>query len=451
MDERVGASELGAGHVDRPHGVAGAPDSPRRRHPVARAFVGTLKLLVPVAILAGAVAAYAALKESRPVPAKRPPAEKVWPVEAVTVRFESISPMLHLYGETVAGRKVVLRPLVSGPVVEVHPGLREGGIVKKGETLLVIDPFDYEGAVVEARARLEEAAARLAELEAALKLEEDALESERRQLALAEKDLARARPLVKRGAASKKLLDDRQLIVTQRRQAVEQRENNLKVWRARIAQQQAARARFAWLLRQAERRLAETRLKAPFDAYVTDANAEVGQRLSVNDRVATLIDRRWIEARFTLSNQQYGRILAQAGTLIGRAVEVRWQVGKHRLTYHARITHLAATIAATKGGVTVYARLDDPLKPSAIRPGAFVDILMPDRSYDAIVRLPETAVYGNDTVYVINGKGRLEPRKVEVVGIDEGQVLVQGAVRAGEKVVRTRLSAPNKGLRVEVL
>ena len=90
-------------------------------------------------------------------------------------------------------------------------------------------------------------------------------------------------------------------------------------------------------MRQSERRLSETRLVAPFDAYVSDANAEVGRLLNVNDRVATLIDRNWIEIRFTLTDRQYGQIVSQEGTVVGRKIDVRWRLGSRVLSYPARI------------------------------------------------------------------------------------------------------------------
>jgi len=413
-----------------------------------RAVRIVLKALLPILIVGGAVGAYAKLKATKPQPPKRPQLEKVWPVEAVAIKFTSLKPTLRLYGETVAGRTLDIRSLVAGEVVETGRALREGGIARKGETLLVIDPFDFEGAAVEARARLDEARARLTELRASFKLEQDALAQDQRQLALAIKDLERAKPLAKRGTVSKKLVDDRQVVVTQRTQAVEQRQNNLKIWRAKSAQQKAIIARFEWGVRQARRRLAQTRLEAPFDAYVASVTAEVGRRLGVNDKVATLLDRNWVEVRFTLSNKQYGRIIGQSGTLVGREVAVNWHVGDAPIAYRARIERVAATISAASGGISVYARIADPTAPTPIRPGAFVEILVPDRTYDAVARVPETALYGGDTLYVIR-KGRLEPHKVRVVGLDGRSVLVRGNLAAGDHVMRTRLSVPGKGLRVE--
>lgn len=439
-----------------PAGLAGDAERPGDKPGDAargtmRRQLGALRLAfmfyLPIAVLAAAFAGYSWLKATKPKPPKRAQAEKVWAIESVPVRLGDYRPMLKLYGETVAGRQVQLRALVAGEVVKTNAAMREGAVIERGTELLRIDPFDYEGAVTEAKAQLGEAQGRLAEFQASLDADAAVLTFERRQLALAIKDLKRAQPLANRGAVSKKLVDDRALIVTQRRQAVTARENNQRVWKAKIAQQKAVIDRLKWKLRQAERRLAQTSLKAPFGAYVTEVGAEVGKVLSVNDQVAKLVDRGWIEARFVLSDLQYGRLIAGNESLVGRDVSVRWRVGDRPLSYKAVVERVGATIAATSGGVEIYARLRDPLTPQPIRPGAFVEIAMADKLYRDVVRLPATAIYDGNTIYVVEN-GRLKPRKVKVISTTPDGVLVSGDLKAGDHVMRTRLSAPGEGLKV---
>ena len=163
-----------------------------------------------------------------------------------------------------------------------------------------------------------------------------------------------------------------------------------------------------------------------------------------------MIDRNWIEARFTLTDRQYGQIVSHEGTVIGREVNVQWRLGAREYSFSARINRIAAKISSERGGVDVYARLKDPSIPVSIRVGAFVEVRVPDRKYQNVLRLPSTALYNSSTVYVIE-KGRLSKRKVEIVGRIEHDVLVQGEVKAGERIVRTRLTRPGNGLRVKEL
>jgi RND family efflux transporter MFP subunit len=417
---------------------------------LGRGVRALLQILLPVALLAGAYAGYQYLLATQPTVAPSPPQEAVAPVRVVPVTYSSYQPQLTLYGETVAGREVQLRALVSGEVVETSPDLREGGEVSEGDVLLRIDPLDYEVALAETEAQIAETQARLQESEAQIRAQTAALERAREQLEIAQRDLERAEQLVERGALSQQVLDQRRLTVSQRQDAVEQSEISLTVQEARAAQQRAALERLRATRRTAERNLGDTSLTAPFDAYVSEPNAEVGKVLSTNDAVATLIDKSWIEVRVTLSDAQYGRLVRESGGVLGRPVEVRWYVGEEPFVYDAEIVRVGSQIASASGGVNVFARITDPLEPTPLRPGAFVETRVPDVQYEDVVRLPQTALYENNHVFVIRDD-RLERRDVTQVGGADGFVLVRGDLQDGEQVAATRLARPGDGVKVRVV
>ncbi len=413
-----------------------------------RAMGRAAKVAVPLFVLALGAVSYAGLKAMAPEIVNQSAQEKIWPVYTTQVDFSNFQPEIRLYGVTIPGRQVELRALVAGKVIEAGKALRTGGEVKEGEVLLRIDPFEYQGALDEAKAQRDEAKARLKEIKATVKSEKDMLSHAREQLNISERDLARAVPLVERGAVSKKLADDRRMVVSERDQAVQMHLNNLAIQRAKAEQQKATIAQLDWKVRKTERDLQDTELKAPFDAYVKSASADLGRLLGVNDAVATLLDQAWIEARFTLTDSQYGRIATRDTKVTGRTIKVVWRVGEKLVEYEAVIERVAAEIASEQGGVEVYARLKDPLNPIPIRPGAFIEIEARDRTYSNVARLPQTALYAGNTVFVIVG-GRLTARQVEIVGIAGQDVLVKGSIVQGEMVVTTRLTNAGEGLAVK--
>lgn len=415
---------------------------------VWRSIRALLQIAITAGILLGAYTGFKWLRDSKPEVAKRAKLEKVYSVAVLPAHFAKHTPALTLFGTTVAGRQVEIRTLVAGQVISTSDKLREGGQVSRGDPLIDIDPFDYRGALTDAQAQLAEVHARIREIEAQIAQDQTLLKFAKEQLTLSQKDLERAQRLTQRGTLSKQALDNRLLTVSQRRQNVVQLATGIKVKEARADQQRASVKRLAWGLKRARQRLAETHLKAPFNAYVSQVGAQVGRMLNVNDRVATLIDKEWIEVRFVLSDKQYGRIIAAEGKLTGRKVLVRWKVGDTPLEYGAIVDRAAAQISAQSGGVDVYARVANPLKPAALRPGAFVEIRIADVDYPDVVRLPQTAVYNSSIVYVVK-KGRLVERKVTVIAHTGEDVLVRGDIAEGDHVVRSRLSAPGPGLKVK--
>ncbi len=411
-------------------------------------LVTGLKIITPVLILMAAFTGYGFLKASKPVPPKPRNVEKVWPVDIQLAKAQTITPTISLYGKTVSRRQVELRALVAGKIISTGPGLKEGALVKKGDVLLTIDDFDYKGALTEAKAYLAEAIAREAELEASIRLEEQNLKFAKEQMKLAERDYNRAAKLSERGTVTKKLADDREVIVSQRQQAVTGHEVNLKLHTAKLNGQKAVIERLRWKLDQAERRLEETKLIAPFDAYVSSVSAEIGRTVNINDRVANLIDREQMDVRFTLTDAQYGRIINAEGTLIGRKVELLWKVGETPLSYNAEIVRIGAEIISDTGGVEIYAAIDTNSNPAPLRTGAFVEVRVEDRQYKSVYRLPQTAIYNGDTIYVIENE-RLSPVKITPVGYAGSDSLVTANLADGAAIMITRLTLAGEGVKVK--
>ncbi|MCG8691686.1 MAG: efflux RND transporter periplasmic adaptor subunit [Minwuiales bacterium] len=414
-----------------------------------RFVVGAAKLLLPLLILAAGAGGFVLLVQTRPQLAPNEPQERVWVIGAETARLADIQPQLRLFGEVVAGRQVELRALVAGEVVEVAEQFREGGYVEQGELLVQIDPFDYQATLDEQTAQLQEARARLDEIEARRASDAEALARDKEMLEVRERDLARVTRLFKSGNVSEKSLDEAQMALSLEQQSVTTRQHSLEAESARTRQQKAAIARLEVAVRRAERDLRQTRLAAPFSGFLSDTEAEVGRRLSVNDRVAELIEADYLEARVHLSDAQYGRIVQAEGDIRGRAARVYWRSGGGDLAYRATVERIGSRVDATTGGVDIYARLTLSSARTPIRPGAFVEVQIADRLYPSVIRLPETVLYDDDTVYVVND-GRLARRKVEIAGRDGNSVLLRGDLKDGEQVVVTRFTEIGPGVAVEV-
>lgn len=69
--------------------------------------------------------------------------------------------------------------------------------------------------------------------------------------------------------------------------------------------------------------------------------------------------------------------------------------------------------------------------------------------YRNVLRLPDSALGANDTVYVIQ-KGRLSPRRVKVLRRVAKDVLVRAEIPNGTQIVTTQFPEIGPGLRVEV-
>ena len=416
--------------------------------PARRGFLRPLAQFALMAlVLAGAWVAMERLAASRVERTPRTFEPTVYTVDTTLAARADNRPEIRLYGQVGTGRNVDLRTAVAGDVVEIHPDLVAGRRVSEGAVLLRIDPFAYEGALVEARANLSAAQGAIAEIDARLASEREQLEAANAQLDLASADLDRATQLAQSGTLTGKEVDARRLILSQRQQAVSQSRNAIVIAEAQRTQQEANAERLKWKIREAERQLANTALIAPFDGVISEETVETGRSVSANEVVASIYDDTALEVQFTLTNAQYGRMATDADPLVGRQVELTWTVGGRDYVWPAIIDRIGARVTAERGGVEVFARIGPADNPVQLRPGAFVALSVPDRIWPDTFRVPETALRSSDHVFIVVD-GELRRRDVQLIAWDGEDAILEGDLEDGDLVLATRLTEASEGVKV---
>ena len=423
---------------------------PRRSVPVLL-FRAIVQLALVGLVLFAGLTAMQRLLDAAPErsPRVRPPT--VYTIETREAVPGDNRPTLTLYGEIAAGRSIDLRAPASGEIVSVAADLRAGLRVEAGEELLAIDDFDARSALSEARSNLAQARGQIAETQARIAAEEAQVEAAREQAELAREDFERSRLLVRRGTLPAAQLDQKRLTLSQAEQGALTRRSNLAVQRAQLETQASQIERLEFRVEQASRALADTVMTAPFSGVVRSADAVVGRTVTPADVLLSLYDDGALDARFLLTDAQYGRLATDRDPLVGRPVEIVWTVGGTPYAFEGRIERIGAEIATERGGVEVFAAVDGGGGPVTLRPGAFVEIVVPDRTFEDSIRLPETALYDERDVYV-NVDGQLERRGVVRLAFDGEDVIVrpggEAPLAAGERVMVTRLSRVDDGLSV---
>ncbi|MEM9574430.1 MAG: HlyD family efflux transporter periplasmic adaptor subunit [Pseudomonadota bacterium] len=413
-----------------------------------RAFV---QIALMIGVIAGAIVVMNNLIAAKPERSGRPQFDVVLPVQAADVTLADQRPLVRLFGEIVAARSIDIRASVAGEVMSVNPDLSTGSFVEQGEELFTIDRFDFESALAEAEADLKQTDAAIAENNATIALEKTQLAFAQTQLEFARSDLQRATQLRQRGTLTQKDVDDRELVVSQRDQTVDQRLNNIAIAEARLAQQLAGRQRLELALQRAERDLTNTVVTAPFPGIVRTSTVEIGRIVSSNDVTVSMYDDNALDVRFTLTDAQYGRIATDGDPLVGREVDLIWTVGGIDYDYTGLVSRIGADIASERGGVDVFARLAvDENVPVQLRPGAFVEVAVPDRLYPNAARVPETAIFDGNTVYKIV-EGQLRAQKIQLAAYDGADAIVIEGLSQGDQILATRISEIEEGLKVRLV
>ena len=407
-----------------------------------------MKFALPLLVLVGALAIASYLQATKPKLAPEVLAERVWLISPVEAILADQQPELLAYGKIIAQRNVEMRALVAGPVVAVGSNFIDGGRVTKGDLLVEIDPFEFSSAVTSTEALVLEAKAHLEEIQAQIDAEESNLTYDREQFEIATRELHRRVALAKQMVISEKALDDGRLARNERARAVALGERNLNMLDAAADRQQAVITQAQVKLDRASRDLHNSRLLAPFDGYLTETGAAIGKSLPINGKVARLIDLSSLEAKFYLSNEEFGRLMSAPEGLQNRVARVVWRVGNETFRFDAEISRVGAEIDPASGGVQAYARIGSGTAHGSLRPGAFVEVYLRDRLYRQVARLPESALHDDKRVYVVVD-GRLQARLVELVARIGNDVLVQGELAHGETVATTRFPGIGPGVKVD--
>ena len=353
------------------------------------------------------------------------PEEKKRPFNTLAVmadraRVDDVQLMVRTQGETQPRVEIDLVPEVGGKIVYVSPNFIEGGIFRRGETLVRIDPSDYQVAVVSAEANLANARQVLAR-------------------EVAEGEIARL-DIEDLGIQNPSALALRTPQRQQAEAAVKAAESELE--RARI-------------------QLGRTNVRAPFDGRVSEKTSDVGQFVSPGARLGRIFSTDAIEVRLPLTDADLAKLdLPIAYVARNRAtaprVTLSADIAGERRRWNARIVRTDAAYDRQTRALFAIAEVLDPYgeglegNPASVplAPGLFVDAEIEGRNLEDVVVLPRDGLRPRDEVYVVDDKGKAEIRTVSVIDTDaERAVLRPGVVSSGEIVIvspmeRSRIETP---------
>ena len=334
-------------------------------------------------------------------------------VEVVEVTAADHAVKISTQGVVESARETRLAAEVGGRVMEISPSFKRGGVVKKGERLVQIDPADYRSALAAAEVRRAEA--------------ELALELEKARVEQAQLDWA------KLGSGSDPL-------------------NALVLREPYLAAAEASAASAVEVAAKARRDVERTEILAPFDASLRSANAEVGVVVAPGTMVAELYASGDLEVRLPLSLEDFGFLARAADGKVTGEIVLKGKIGADEYTWKAEMArvdpeisretlsaHVAVKVLPTEGSTF-------PLPPV----GLFVNAEIAGKTLDDIKEIPRRAlIEGNRTIVVMAGN-KIAFRDLTIPRLTRATALVSGGLEAGDRVVLTRLSAPVAGMEVEI-
>ena len=352
-------------------------------------------------------------------------------------------------GSLAGDQQTDVAPQTAGKVVAV--GVEIGSAVRRGQTLVQLDDTELKLHVQQAAAQVEQAKAGVTQAEEKIGLRPGQafdpnrvaeVAAARVTYELAEKNLRRAEKLIESGDVSRSFFDDQR---ARRDQLREQYEMQLAKARQDNAAIQVARTNVAnadAALALARKNLSYAVIAAPIDGYVVERTADLGEYVSPQQKVVTLVRTNPLRMRIDIPEQAISTVQ------VGQSVSVTTSAWPER-NFSGRVARIAPNVSAQSRTLTVEAEIEN--SSGALKPGQFATVRILQPRVEPAVLVPARAVTnqaGVNRVFVIKD-GHAEQRVVQT-GQTEGDLIeIKNGVAADETIATSNLEMLSDGIAVK--
>jgi multidrug efflux pump subunit AcrA (membrane-fusion protein) len=405
-----------------------------------------LLLLAVAAFIAACGGSKANVRKDETAANTPPPAVEVTTAAAIK---RDLPRFFEASGSLAGDQQTDVAPQTSGKVVAV--GVDIGSPVRRGQMLVRLDD-------AELKLRVEQAAAQVNQAKAAVRQAEEKIGLRSGQsfdpnrvaevaaakvtLELAEKNLKRAEKLIESGDVSTQFYDQQR---AQRDQLKEQYEVQLAQARQNYAAVEVARTNVAnaeAALGLAKQNLSYAVIPSPMDGFVSERTADLGEYVSPQQKVATIVRTNPLRVRIDVPEQAIPEVR------VGQSVSATTSAWPDR-NFSGRVARIAPNVSAQSRTLTVEAEIDN--SSGALKPGQFATVRILQERPEAAVLVPARAVVteaGVSRVFVIKD-GHAEQRLVQT-GQTEGDLIeIRQGVAADEQVATSNQQQLTDGIAVK--
>lgn len=372
-----------------------------------------IKTMVPILIIVAGVMVARQLYATKPV-AKRTQKPSPAPlVETRPVHKTSKTVTITAMGSVIPARKITLKSKVGGDVIATSPEFLPGGVYKKGDLILRLDPRDYQLAVSREKNILSRQQATLA-------------------LEMGQQEIAREELTLMQSVSGKTLNNP-----------------DLALRKPQLAQIKADIGTARVALEQARLNLARTEIRAPFNGVILEKNIEKGSHVTPQDTLATLTgtDACWIEAQVSTHMLPW-IIFPQTTADQGSPVTIT-ATGEIKRTGH--VIRLLGDINPESRMARILIQIKDPLgleeknEGGRILLGSYVKVAIQGRTMEEIFEIPRSAVRDGDRVWLARGK-KLAIQTVTPLWKDRSVIYVKKELSDGDILITSDIPAPVPGM-----
>ncbi|HJP13896.1 MAG TPA: HlyD family efflux transporter periplasmic adaptor subunit [Nitrospinota bacterium] len=420
-------------------------------------------LTAVVVLAAGGTLTYTLVRNPREAKTIEP-VEKGRLVRTTVLRKQEKKFLVTAYGTVRPRTEIKVMAEVSGRVISRSDGFRDGGFIKKGDTLFEIDPVDYKLAVARRRAEIAQLRADIERLVQEERNHQADLRIALRHLEVVQGELKRNQRLRRQKIISPGKLDiSRQSVLRQERE-VQRIRNLLALVAPSLSQKKAALDVTSARLQEARLDLNRTRIVAPFDARVRNTSLATGDYIREGNVVGKIYDSSVLEvpvsvpvdeARWAfrrIAGQPFPRTQDEVQQYFSSA-KIYWSRFGQRFEWEGRVTLVGAGLDESTRAVTMVVEVPEPFrkwipgKHPPLTVGMFVKVGIQGVTLSDVYVIPRSALRPGDNIYIY-ADGALAVRPVKIIRKGQDEAVLRNGVNEGERLILSAIPAVVQGMKL---
>ena len=380
------------------------------------------KYLLPVVILIAGVLIVVFLLKTKPKSKRQPPARQAKLVETISVDPEDVTVKIYGMGTVVPARQFILRPQVSGKIIEINPELIPGGLLKEGQKLLQIEPDDYQLTLKQRQNDLANAKSNL-------------------EIEYGNQDIAKQ---------EYELLND----------AVSENDKSLVLRKPQLVSAQSSVETAQAQVDQAELDLERTSIKTPFNAVINEKYVELGQMVSqATDLLAlTGIDEYWVEVSIPVDKLKWVKLPNESENNSSQVNIYNSSAWGNDSFRQGRVLRLLPDLEESGRMAKLLVSIKDPMEISnhqfpkkPLLLGSYIRVEIMGKVIKSAYVLDRSIMHNGNEVWLLDEQGTLKIQPVKVIYKNDNNIIISNGISFKDKIVTTDLSAPVEGMMLRTL
>ncbi|MFN3710717.1 MAG: efflux RND transporter periplasmic adaptor subunit [Alishewanella aestuarii] len=372
-----------------------------------------IKVGLPIIILISAVVVAIGLGAMRKPPAKVVEQRLPLLVNTIELAPQDLTYRIASQGTVSPKLETTLMSEVNGRIIRVAENFVAGGFFKKGDLLVQVEPADYLTAVKAAEAALAGAKAQL------------------------EEERARAR-----------------VAETEWRSFTEGKAPALGLRQPQLASALANVQSKEAELERAQRDLARTEIRAPYDGMVRSRMANLGQFISRGSQLGMILGTEVAEVRLALTDTDFGFLPQQQAQVQQIPVILSATIAGQPLQWQANIVRTEGVLDERSRVIYAVAEIQDPYQREGtgipLQFGRFVQAQISGIAATQVTKVPRHLLRPGNQLLVVDAEQQLQFRQVQLSRADADFAYIGSGFEAADRLVISPVTNPLAGTQVRL-